>query len=1519
MTFNFRDYTFSALSDADLGGRPVKGLSFTMPGATDTVVRVRDDGSKLSGDWHRNDRSDDRTGQEAKLTVDGANAGNGGKVYSEKVFAVFDAHGNKYRLLEIEQEHSDVQVYTFLDGAPPAGAKLKVGHSWEAGSIGYGRMGAGPVGDDNDGGGNGGGDKVLLHESFTGIDKLSQADGVASSGHWHEDWDMAVGNCNDGPLTFKAVDVAGLDCTDFSFDIKAKATEKFEASGKYGDSFKVQVRVDGGHWQTIDVFKRDGHRDDFVGTSGQRFNDDRLTTVSYSTDLPAGADTVQYRVVAKFTAKDEVVMVDNVKVVGKGDPAPEPAMISGRLTFDKDRNGNEFNDVLKVYDAGIGGKTVELIDNAGNVVAETVTEADGSYMFSVPSGDYRVVFPSLEGLMYSGPDNTVAEHFDNDAGTTGTTSKIWVDAGQKVANVDASAKTAFVACDAPGAVKVDFEGFGKGAALGDLGDGVSVMAMKVVHTKVGPTLVEAEAMVFDTTMITGGDRDLAGNGQGKILIVSEDGDGSDPDDNGAGGVLTFKSDTPLDLFDIKVIDTEEGGSIKLFDADGALLKTVAIPKIANGAVTQVMVDQDGVSRFEVTLNGSGAIDDICYVKPELPGALEGRVFMDNDGSATETAGDMGLAGVTVELLDADGDVVGTTTTGANGGYRFDGLAAGDYAVRFPTTVDGKTLVDANVGGNDAVDSDADPATGVTAPVAVVAGGTTSNVDAGLADPGTASLGGRVFMDTDGSATETAGDMGLAGVTVELKDADGNVLATTTTDGNGDYLFDGLAAGDYVVDFPTTVDGKELVDANVGGDDTVDSDAGPDGETEVISLGIGEAVRDVDAGLEDPGDASLAGVVFMDNDGSATETAGDMRVPGVTVELLVAGAVVATTTTDGDGAYEFTGLAAGDYAVRFPIDVDGKALVDANVGGDDAVDSDADAGTGVTQTVTLGIGDRVEDIDAGVADPGTASLAGVVFMDNDDSDTETDGDMRLSGVTVQLLVAGAVVATTTTDASGAYEFTGLAAGDYQVAFPTELDGKTLVAANVGGDDAVDSDAGADGRTQTVSLAIGERVEDLDAGFDDPGTAALGDKVFLDANGNGQQDAGEAGVDGVDVTLFDADGNVAGTTTTQNGGMYRFDGLAAGDYTVGFAPVDTFEFTTANQGPDATDSDANQATGRTGTITLGIGDEDLTVDAGLVVANGDPVAGDDAAKTCADETVMVDVLANDTDPDGDALSITQVDGQAIAEGQTVVTAAGTAVTLRGGKLVVDGEEAYAALDIGDEAVESIGYTVSDGNGGVASASLDVTFCGDANSVGSFCDSLPEGVVEYKLRSATKQTELGTFAYDLQFVDTGDARFDGEVFVQAYCLSLLDPADTAAEFGAAPVLTGDLFCTDEAPGDLFNPDQVGIANGQPATANLDLVNWVLNQGYETQGFTGWEVQRAIWELTDDVDTDYLSALDPAYGSDAAVDEIVAAALANGEGFEAGLGDIVGLVVNPNPDTETNSQPFIVGVRVEDYDCLC
>lgn len=554
-------------------------------------------------------------------------------------------------------------------------------------------------------------------------------------------------------------------------------------------------------------------------------------------------------------------------------------------------------------------------------------------------------------------------------------------------------------------------------------------------------------------------------------------------------------------------------------------------------------------------------------------------------------------------------------------------------------------------------------------------------------------------------------------------------------------------------------------------------------------------------------------------------------------------------------------------------------------------------------------------------PQPGALEGRLFHDLNDNSVD-DSEPGVGGVTVTLYAADGttVVATTTTAADGTYHFGNLAAGNYIVGFPTSVDGKVLVDANAGSDDTVDSDAAqATGKTGLNTVVAGATTKDVDAGIEDPRTGKIGDRVWIDADGNGQQDAGETGKSGVSVTLLSAAGAVLATTTTDANGDYLFSGLAAGDYKVLFGTADDFLFTLADTGADGTDSDANATTGETGVITLGIGEENLTVDAGLVAENDAPTPKADTAKTCVDDAVTVDALANDTDEEGDALTITAVNGLAISEGGSV-DIAGVTVSLTGGKLVFDGSASapLVALNVGDHATTSYTYTVSDG-ALTADSTIEVKWCGSAETIAEMYASLPTSA-SYQIRDDNLDPPVGDQAYDIKITGSGDARFDGVIFTGAYCLSLLDPAATAESFDDAPVLNGTIHAGND--GSVFDPAQKSYANGLSAASNLDLINWILNQDYENDPsgqFSGWEVQRAIWELTDKYDTDYLSDIDPAYGDDADVDYIVAQALANGEGFQSGPGGIASFIIDPNPATSTNAQPFIVSFVYDDYACLC
>ncbi|MFA7429217.1 MAG: right-handed parallel beta-helix repeat-containing protein [Rhodospirillaceae bacterium] len=116
-----------------------------------------------------------------------------------------------------------------------------------------------------------------------------------------------------------------------------------------------------------------------------------------------------------------------------------------------------------------------------------------------------------------------------------------------------------------------------------------------------------------------------------------------------------------------------------------------------------------------------------------------------------------------------------------------------------------------------------------------------------------------------------------------------------------------------------------------------------------------------------------------------------------------------------------------------------------------------------------------------------------------------------------------------------------------------------------------------------------------------------------------------------------------------------------------------------------------------------------------SNKAPVAQDDAVTTSEAAALKGNVLddngtGKDSDPDGDALSVTAVNG--------VGTSVGKAVTLKGGGQVVinadgtfafDPKGAYAALKTGEKVVETVSYQVSDGKGGTATATLTITVNG------------------------------------------------------------------------------------------------------------------------------------------------------------------------------------------------------------------
>jgi serine-aspartate repeat-containing protein C/D/E len=450
------------------------------------------------------------------------------------------------------------------------------------------------------------------------------------------------------------------------------------------------------------------------------------------------------------------------------------------------------------------------------------------------------------------------------------------------------------------------------------------------------------------------------------------------------------------------------------------------------------------------------------------------------------------------------------------------------------------------------------------------------------------LGNFVWEDSNGNGIQDLGELGVNNVIVELYDGDGNFISSTVTGDDystaaietGYYQFTGLAAGQYQVKF-FTPEGMLLTAANVNSDsqDTVDSDAVVDsdgnGLSQIITLPAGESNQTIDAGIYKT--ATIGNFIWHDINKDGIQNAGEVGIEGVTVTLTgTTGAgqsVSLTIATNANGEYLFTDLAPGTYKVTIDASnflpngaLEGYIPTLENEGGNTAIDSN-----NPDDSITLQSGDENLTVDYGFyksedVEPPKASLGNFVWHDVNANGIQDNGEAGIPGATVNLLVNGVVVDTTTTNDDGLYSFTNLTPGvGYQVQFVTP-DGFTESSPVDVGNDALDSDGLLTG---VVTLAPGENNQTLDSGFYN--LASIGDKVFADNNGNGIQDDGEAGVAGVTVKLFTCVNGQPGTQVgaaiqTDANGNYSFTGLQPGDYVVQFIALDGTVLSTANVGND-----------------------------------------------------------------------------------------------------------------------------------------------------------------------------------------------------------------------------------------------------------------------------------------------------------------------------------------------------------------
>lgn len=533
------------------------------------------------------------------------------------------------------------------------------------------------------------------------------------------------------------------------------------------------------------------------------------------------------------------------------------------------------------------------------------------------------------------------------------------------------------------------------------------------------------------------------------------------------------------------------------------------------------------------------------VQQPLPVSISGTVWLDTDRDEVRELGEPGLANVVLELfqLDANGTYTSTgyqTQTNTAGRYEFGeslGLLPGTYQVveTQPAGYFSLTAVPGTVAGSPTGTANGtDVLTEIEIPL-----GDTHAVNMDFAELSPASISGQVYLlapgtDCDGPY-DPSSDTPLAGVFVSLWQGD-ELIATTTSDSNGEYRFDGLRPGTYRITQETPADLLEG-DAHIGEVNGVEVGVASGG-SEIRQLTLTSGAVGVNYDFCEAAPVSISGGVFHDRNNDGNRDLGEEPIADVLISLHDEnGNQITTTTTDSLGQYRFDQLPAGNYQVRQQQPagyLDGKESLGSVNGlstgtmGDDRFES-----------LVIAQGLAAVNYDFGELLPG--SISGLVHADLDGDCVLDPDETPLSGVMIRLLdESGTQVASVETNEEGIYRFEGLAPGRYSVVQdqPSGYYDRSATPGSLGG---------VSGVNQISEIVVQSGQDGLNYNFcEEPGVTVAG-AVYLDLDQDCLWEEGEPAIEGVTIELHDGNGLVA-TTITDQSGHYLFDNLPAGSYTL-----------------------------------------------------------------------------------------------------------------------------------------------------------------------------------------------------------------------------------------------------------------------------------------------------------------------------------------------------------------------------------
>ena len=822
--------------------------------------------------------------------------------------------------------------------------------------------------------------------------------------------------------------------------------------------------------------------------------------------------------------------------------------ISGTIYNDKDATW--FND-SPVLDSPFEGVTVRLLDADGNPVKDssgaditTKTDADGKYTFTrLPLGSYKVEVVAGDAKV-DGTDVNLAD-YKQTYGYGSSTRRSEAGKGKLVTPTPIALTSA-----APNATKVDFA-FVKPASVGNF--------VWFDANKDGIQDADEFGVAGVTVTLTDG----AGN-----PVIDLDGNPVKPVTTDANGKYEFTNLMP-NVDRIVANAGEENYKVTFTPPAGySATKSYAAAdgeKDSNGADSSVtLTEGQNDETVDFGLVADGTIGDTLFWD------------VDNNGGSAPSGPDRPLAGVTVTLTfktPAGVEKTLTTTTDANGKYKFENLAPGDYKV----TVDQASLTTA--------------CPVCTAQTHAPSGNLTASENQTLSLSSKVTLSpGKMSNDSqDWAFTGPANTAIVKTITDPAAEPAGGftpgttVTYTITLTNEGPNPATGVIAQDKLPTGVTFVSstGDGTYDAATGkwdlSDEVIEKDATrtrtivvrvtPEAAGSIVTNTatiehqdqFGDKTADNTSSVPLTAGYTIAGKLYNDANASFSSDNGENPYSGVTVALLKKDGTPVldkdgnpvTAVTDADGKYSFAGLPLGEYKVDVVNPTSGPLAGTKPL---EAYTGRYKTSAEVTIKAETG---SVIDVNFGFVKP--ASLGDYTWMDVNRDGIQDADEPALPGVTVTLTYAdgsavtdasGNAVTAKTSDANGKYKFENLLPGDYKVSFQAPA-GYEATTSDAGTDRALDSN----GATASVTLAQDQTDETIDFGA--VGTGVIGDQLFVDVNQNGGNapDAGDKVLPGVKVTLtWTGPGGITRTyeTTTDADGKYKFENLLPGDYNVSIDP-------------------------------------------------------------------------------------------------------------------------------------------------------------------------------------------------------------------------------------------------------------------------------------------------------------------------------------------------------------------------------